>query len=234
MQVNCSQCDFSTEIDAALLPVSGMEGRCPCCRCTIPLGAWGVVEPPEQATPPDTPPTATSVIDEPEEEGRVSLINIIALLFIIDSTLSLIKLVPGFAEVVWYGAGLNFHLRAKYLYDTCIAALFFVSVFGLLTQKNWARIAFIWLLSLGLAEGLYFLIYQQFAIVELEQNLHESFTDLKQQQAGSLIGCLLYAFFIFKLNSRKFKARFRCKTSTTGKVLVPETQHEKSKIMSKR
>lgn len=213
MQVSCRQCDFSTEIDAALLPVSGMEGRCPRCRCTIPLGSWGVSKESTQAHPaevssPQSVPVANSAVDETVEEGRGSLINIIALLFLVDSTLSLIKLVPGLSEIVWNGTGLNFHLRAKYLYDTCMAAAFFVSVFGLLTRKNWARIAFIWLLSLGLAEGLYLLLYQQFAIVELEKNLHESFSDLKQQQTGKLVGCLLYAFFIFKLNTRKYKARF--------------------------
>lgn len=214
MQVNCLQCDFVAEIDAALLPVSGMEGRCPRCRCSIPLGSWCVVEAQAQLPLPETltspvAPVAVSVDDEPLEEGRISLINIIALLFIIDSTLSLIKLVPGLSEIVGNGAGLNFHQRAKYLYDTCIAAAFFVSVFGLLTRKNWACIAFIWLLSLGLAEGLYLLLYQQFAIVELEKNLQESFADLKWQQTGKLIGCSIYAFFIFKLNTRKYKARFR-------------------------
>lgn len=213
MQVNCAQCNFSAEIDLALLPVSGMEGRCPRCRGSIPLGSWSVAEvlaqSPHATTPPSpADPGAMSAVDEPVAEGRDSLINIIALLFLVDSTLSLLKLVPGLSAILG-SSEMNFHLRAKYLYDTCMAAAFFISVFGLLTRKTWARIAFIVLLSLGLVEGLYLLLYQYVAIADLERNLKENFSELKQPLTGKFIGCLVYAFFIFKLNTRKYKTRFR-------------------------
>jgi len=209
MEVNCPGCSYATEIDGTLLPAVGMEGICPRCRCAIPLGgrrAAAAVEPtaPQEVT---TLPLAEEAADLPEE-GRVSLINIVALITLVDATLSLIGRAPGLPGVLAGGTGLTFHQQAKYLYDTLMAAGFFISVFGLMARKNWARLLIIWLFGLGLAEGLYLLAYQQFAIAELERNLHEGFPELKKQQNAKLIGCALYAFFIFKLNTRAIKARF--------------------------
>lgn len=49
MLVSCSHCAFSTEVDEAMLPVGGMEGICPGCRSSIPLGNWHAAELPVQA-----------------------------------------------------------------------------------------------------------------------------------------------------------------------------------------
>jgi hypothetical protein len=211
MQISCSQCAFVTRIDEALLPAGGMEGLCPCCRSSVPLGGWSATKPQSEEPLAETvlPPVAADFaeIDLPEE-GRVSLISIIALIMLVDSTLSLIGRVPGLAGALGEGSGLTFHQQAKYLYDTLMAAGFFISVFGLVARKNWARIAFVWLLGLGLAEGLYLLAYQHAVISELERNMNEGFPELKGGQNARMIGCLLYAFFIVKLNSRTAKARF--------------------------
>lgn len=211
MQVNCSGCSYRNEIDESLLPTGGMAGICPVCRTAIPLGGWQpavtvgqTVQSEESAAP-----SSAELDDDLPEEGRVSLINIIALLTLLDSTLSLISRVPGFAGVLGGGTGLTFHQQAKYLYDTLMAAGFFIAAFGLSARRNWARLLIIWLFGLGLAEGLYMLLYQYFAIAELERNLHEGFPELKRQQSAKLIGCALYAFFIYKLTTRKMRARFR-------------------------
>lgn len=143
------------------------------------------------------------------DEGWVSIINIIALITLVDSTLSLLGRVPGVAAVLGGGTGLTFHQQAKYLYDTLMAAGFFISVFGLMARKNWARLLIICLLGLGLAEGLYMLLYQNFAIAELERNLQENFSELKRQQSAKLFGCAVYAFFIYKLTTRTIRVRFR-------------------------
>ncbi|MFZ3207390.1 MAG: hypothetical protein WA140_00965 [Geobacteraceae bacterium] len=215
MQVSCEKCSFATEIDATLLPSAGMQGICPRCGVIIPLGGWIAPEPPFRDVVPQvaSPAASTSAeIHYPiEDEGRVNIINIIALLFVIDSTLSLIGRVPGLSGIFGSGPELTFHQRAKYLYDTLMAAGFFVSAFGLLARKNWARIASVWLLGLGLAEGLYILAYQYYAISELEKNLKEGFPEMKSNQNAKMVGCLLYAFFIVKLNSRTTKARFKLK-----------------------
>jgi len=99
--------------------------------------------------------------------------------------------------------------KAKYLYNVLMAAAMFVTVFGLFMRKNWARISMIVLLGLGLAEGLYLLIHTHIAIVELETNLKESFSDLKHDTLSRWVGCVLYAFFISRLSSKKIKARFK-------------------------
>lgn len=209
MEINCPGCSYAMEINGTLLPAGGMEGVCPRCRSAIPLGGWQEAAVVEPTAPPEviSVPVVEDLADLPEE-GRVSFINIVALITLVDSTLSLIGRLPGLPAVMAGGTGLTFHQQAKYLYDTCMAAGFFISVFGLMTRKNWARLLIIWLFGLGLAEGLYMLAYQQFAIAELERNLHEGFPELKKQQSAKLIGCALYAFFIFKLNTRKIKARF--------------------------
>lgn len=208
MQINCSSCAYGTEIDGELLPAAGMEGICPLCRSTIPLGGW-------QAGPETTAvsaePPQSAIVYEPDDlppEGKVSLINIIVLLTIVDSTMSLISRLPGLSAVLGGGTGMTFHQEAKYLYDTLMAAGFFVAAFGLMALRNWARLMIIWLFSLGLAEGLYMLVYQQFAIAELERNLREGFPELKRQQNAKLLGCALYGFFIYKLSSGSLKRRF--------------------------
>jgi hypothetical protein len=211
MQVNCSLCTYTTEIDETLLPSGGMEGLCPSCRASIPLGSWQSEKPPVQALPAEElPPGPVAEVDYAlPDEGRVSLINIIALITLVDSTLSLIGRVPGLADVLGGGTGLTFHQQAKYFYDTLMAAGFFISVFGLMARKNWARLLIIWLFGLSLAEGLYMQLYQYFAITELETNLHEGFPELKRQQYAKLLGCAVYAFFIYKLMTRTIRARFR-------------------------
>lgn len=210
MQISCSQCDFTAAIDAALLPVSGMEGLCPRCRSSIPLGGWQPAEPAAPATAQEIQPAALGVESgELPEEGSVSLINIIVLITLVDSTLSLIGRVPGLSGVLTGGTGLTFHQQAKYLYDTLMAAGFFVSVFGLMARKKWARLLIIWLFGLGLAEGLYMFVYQYFTIAELERNAQEGFPELKRQQNAKMLGCAVYAFFLYKLSTRTIKARFR-------------------------
>lgn len=209
MQVTCSRCPYSTEIDASLLPAGGMEGVCPQCRTLIPLGNWQAAKDPAPAQSADSPAPVDALPEELPEEGRVSIITIIALICLIDSTLSLLGRVPGLFSVLGGGTGLSFHQQAKYLYDTLMAAGFFVSAFGLLLRKNWARIALICLFGLGLAEGLYLIAYQQSAIADLENNLHEDFSELKKQQNAKLVGCAVYAFFLFKLMTRTVRARFR-------------------------
>jgi len=151
---------------------------------------------------------AEEVAPEEEEPGWVNIINIIAILFLVDSTLSLLKRVPGLADALGSGTAMSFHQRAKYLYDILMATGFFVTVFGLFMRKNWARIAITVLLVLGLAEGLCMIVYQYSAIAELEANLKENFSELRSNLNGKLVGCLIYAFFIFKLNTRSVRARF--------------------------
>ena len=211
MQVNCSGCSYRNEIDESLLPAGGMAGICPVCRTAMPLGGWQAAEPAAEALPAETQPSALIAGIEADlpDEGRVSLINIIALLTLLDSTLSLIGRVPGLAGVLGGGTGLTFHQQAKYLYDTLMAAGFFIAAFGLSARRNWARLLIIGLFGLGLAEGLYMLLYQYFSIAELERNLHEGFPELRRQQSAKLLGCALYAFFIYKLTTRIVKARFR-------------------------
>ncbi len=211
MEVHCTGCDYSTAIDGTLLPQGGMEGLCPRCRASIPLGGWMAPAPAPEAAAPEIPPSAPTAaeMEDLPEEGQVSLINIIALITLVDSTLSLIGRVPGLGAALGDGTGLTFHQQAKYLYDTLMATGFFVSVFGLMARKNWARKLIVCLFGLGFAEGVYFLLYQQAAIAELERNMHESFGELRRQQYAKLVGCALYAFFIVKLESRTTKARFR-------------------------
>lgn len=212
MQVCCSQCTFVTRIDETLLPSCGMEGICPDCRAAIPLGGWQADVSPEQSVPPETSPAElTAEIEEelPPEKGWANLINIIALLMLVDSTFSLISRLPGLTAFLDVNSRLTFHQQAKYLYDTCMSAGFFISVFGLMARKNWARLLIIWLFALGLAEGLYMLLYQYVTIAELERNFEDKFPELKRQQNAKMIGCAVYAFFIFKLTTRAIRARFR-------------------------
>lgn len=217
MQVNCSDCSYNNEIDESLLPAGGMAGICPVCRTAISLGGWQpavAVRQVEQSGEPALPSRAEIDADLPEE-GRVSVINIIALITLVDSTLSLIGRVPGLGGVLSGGTGLSFHQQAKYLYDTLMAAGFFIAAFGLSARRNWARLLIICLFGFGLAEGLYMLLYQYFAIAELENNLQENFSDLKRQQSAKLTGCAVYAFFIYKLTTRTIRARFRSPKSWT-------------------
>lgn len=143
-----------------------------------------------------------------EDPSRLSLINIMALLFLLDSSLILIMRVPSLTDVLGQGA-MSFHMKAKYLYDVVTAFGMFVTSFGLSMRKEWARVAMIVLLSLGLAEGLYMISYQETALVDLEQKLQESFADMKKNNNKKLIGCAVYLYFIVMLCTRKMKARFR-------------------------
>jgi hypothetical protein len=213
MHVTCAHCSFTTEIDATLLPATGMQGLCPRCRQSIPLGGWTAMEPlatagVTQVVPPVEMARSEDTDYQVVDEGKVSLVNIIVLLFIIDSTLSLISRVPGLSGIFGSGPELTFHQRAKYLYDTLMAAGFFVAAFGLMFRKNWARLVSIWLLGLGLAEGLYMLTYQYVTVAELERTMNEKLPELQSTRNAKIIGCLLYAFFIVKLNTRAIKARF--------------------------
>jgi hypothetical protein len=206
MQAACSQCTFSTVIDAALLPEAGMEGVCPGCGSIIPLAGSGGAGQPEDEAPPE--PVAATPYHE--DEGRVSLINIIVLLFIVDSTLSLFGRLPGIGEVLGgENSGLTFHQRAKYLYDTLSAVGFFICCFGLMARRNWARVGLVWLLGLGLAEGVYMLAYSYFAVSDLEANLNEGFREMRVHQNAKAVGCLIYAFFMAKLQSPAVRSRFR-------------------------
>lgn len=152
--------------------------------------------------------TAPSPVGASEEPGWVNIVNIIALLFLLDSTLSLIMRVPGLPGMIGSQNGISFHMKAKHLYDVLMAAGLFVTSFGLSMRKGWARVAMTVLLSLGLAEGLYMMTYQHVAIVELEKNLQESFSELKRNNNTKLVGCLVYLYFIVMLNTGKVKARF--------------------------
>lgn len=209
MEVSCQQCTFSTEIDAALLPAGGMEGRCPRCRSPLPLGEGqepGTSRASTVAEEPDSPLDSKGAAELPLE-GRVSVINLIALLFLLDSILSLIKRIPILLQTLGSGAEWNLY-RYKNAYDIVIGLAFFVAVFGLSARKDWGRLAVVILLSLGLTEGLYLLIDQHVALTALEKGLGESFPDLHRQEAGRLLGLILYVFFIYKLNSASIKGRF--------------------------
>ena len=213
MQVNCSQCTFSTEIDESLLPVGGMEGICPRCRISISLGSRVPSAVPEGVINPVFGAQAAALggdkADYPDvDRGSVNLVNIIALLFVVDSTLSLIGRVPGIMNVLGSGPELSFHVRAKYLYDTLMATGFFISSFGLMLRKNWARVSSVCLLGLGLAEGGYMLIYQHTAIVDLERNLQGNFSEMKRNNTAHLVGCLIYLYFFIMLNTRRVKIKF--------------------------
>lgn len=152
---------------------------------------------------------STSDMNDNAEPRYVNIITIIALLFLVESFFLLLSTVPGLFEILAGSNNWTFLRKAKYLYDVLIAAGMFVTVFGLFMRKNWARISMIVLLGLGLAEGLYMLIYTHVAIAELETNLKESFSDMKQNALSKWVGCLLYAFFISRLSSAKIKARFK-------------------------
>ena len=149
-----------------------------------------------------------SSVSDSVEPRYLNIISVIALLFLVDSSLLLIATVPNLADLL-ADPSRTFVRKAKNLYDVLMAAGMFVTVFGLFMRKKWARISMIVLLGLGLAEGLSMLIYTHIAIAELEANLKESFSDLKQNTLSRWIGCLLYALFISRLSSAKVKARFR-------------------------
>jgi hypothetical protein len=151
----------------------------------------------------------TSDMRDSAEPRYVNIISIIALLFLVESSILLISFVPDFTHILTNPNGMTFLRKAKYLYDVLMAAGMFVTVFGLFMRKKWARISMIVLLGLGLAEGLYMLIYTHVAIAELETNLNESFSEMKQNTLSRWIGCLLYAFFISRLSSARIKARFK-------------------------
>lgn len=226
-QVRCPRCRESfavikgshmavmTAVEEAA-PAEGIE--CPKCSTRQLPGevcvSCGLVfrkyRPPEASVA--EPPNDTSMDDalgtNGEEIGWVNIVNIIALLFLLDSTLSLIMRVPALPEIIGAQNGMTFHQKAKYLYDVLMAAGLFVTSFGLSMRKGWARITMMVLLSLGLAEGLYMLTYQHIAIAELEMNLKESFSELKRNNTAKWFGCLVYMYFIFMLNTRKVKARF--------------------------
>jgi hypothetical protein len=155
-------------------------------------------------------PTAepSSAMSANVEPRYVNIITIIALLFLVDSLFVLIGAVPGLVDVLAGPSDMIFPRKAKYLYNVLTAAAMFATVFGLFRRKNWARISMIVLLVLGLAEGLYMLIYTHVAIAELETNLKESFSEMKQNTLSRWVGCLLYAFFISRLSSANVKARF--------------------------
>lgn len=155
------------------------------------------------------PPPGGASEEPAEEPGWVNIVNIIALLFLLDSTLSLIMRLPGLPGMIGSQNGISFHMKAKYIYDVLMAAGMFVTSFGLSMRKGWARFAMTVLLSLGLAEGLYMMTYQHVAIAELEKNLQESFSELKRNNNTKLVGCLVYLYFIVMLNTGKVKARFR-------------------------
>jgi hypothetical protein len=143
------------------------------------------------------------------EPRYLNIITVIALLFLVESSLLFISKVPGLAQILTDPNGMSYLQKAKYLYDVFMAACMFITVFGLFMRKKWARISMILLLVLGLAEGLYMLIYTHVAIAELETNLQESFSEMKQNTLSRWVGCLLYAFFISRLSSAKVKARFK-------------------------
>jgi hypothetical protein len=142
------------------------------------------------------------------EPRYANIITIIALLFLVESFFLLISMVPSFFDIL-VDPSKTFLRKAKYLYNVLIGAGMFVTVFGLFMRKNWARISMIVLLVLGLAEGLYMLIYTHVAIAELETNLKESFSEMKHNTLSKWVGCLLYAFFISRLSSARIKARFK-------------------------
>ncbi|MCM2357052.1 MAG: zinc-ribbon domain-containing protein [Geobacteraceae bacterium] len=181
-----------------------------CVRCGVVFRKFRPAEAHIAGTPiiPVPPPADASEVAV-EESGWVNIVNIIALLFLLDSTLSLIMRVPGLAGVIASQNGMSFHQKAKYLYDVLMAAGLFVTSFGLSMRKGWARLAMTALLSLGLAEGLYMLTYQHVAIAELERNLQENFSELKRNNTAKWVGCLVYLYFIFMLNTPGIKARFR-------------------------
>ncbi len=191
--------------------------RCPKCRCRFRvLPQLAQPEPAGEtvriATLIDASPVVEAAGHDDDHcnkpEGKVSVINILAILLLIDSTLSLIGRLPGLPEVFNTLSALAFHQKAKYLYDTLMAVGFFICAFGLLARKGWARIAAIWLLGLGLAEGLYLLIYHYYAVAELERNLQEGFPGFYKAQPARIVGCLLYGYFIVKLSSNSIKGRF--------------------------
>jgi predicted Zn finger-like uncharacterized protein len=144
-----------------------------------------------------------------EEAGWMNIVNIIALFFLLCSTITLLTQVSGLNEVIGYWNRLSFYQKAKPFYDVLMAAGLFVTSFGLSMKKEWSRITMIVLLSLGLAEMLYMLINEHVVIAQLEKHMQESFSELRRNNTGYLVGCFVYAFFIIKLNSRSVRARFR-------------------------
>lgn len=201
-----------------------------------PVSTWVVNAPPENAGPPEVaePATATTAItatvatvatvtpaatatvdsDDWEPVSKVNIINIIALLFLVDSTLSLLGRVPALSGV--FASSMSFHEKAKHLYDVIMQLCVFVSVFGLLMRKEWARISMIVLLALGLAEGLYMLLYLHVTVTGLEKEMHENLSELKQNNTAKWIGCAVYAYFIAVLCSTKVKCWFQRCSSSSG------------------
>jgi hypothetical protein len=147
-----------------------------------------------------------SADDSGESESKVNVVNLIVLLLLIDSTMILLARVPGIFNV--FASSMSFHQKAKFLYDLLTTLVMFVSVFGLYMRKEWARIAIIALLGLGLAEGLYMMTYTQYAVRDLERGLQEALPEAKRNNSMKLLACAVYSYFIYVLCSAKTKAQF--------------------------
>lgn len=186
-----------------------------CARCGLvfakyrpPVSGWSVAPPPEK---PETRASAPVFVEVDEPARKIDALNIIALLMLIDSTLALFAKVPAISDTLASEAG--FHQKAKFLYDLLTNAGMFVSVVGVLLRKEWARISMVVLLALGLAEGLYMLAYMHVTVPGLEKDLDMKLPDVRRNMSAKWIGCALYAYFIYILNTSRVKERFRYATS---------------------
>ncbi len=134
---------------------------------------------------------------------RASIVNILGLLLIIDSTLSLIRSAPRLAATnVFFGANAN----PKFAYDTIATILLFLSAFGLFMRKQWARVLVLCLMILSLCEGIF-----QFVLTNI------ILTDIVGRNDGPLLasrsyqyltGFLIYTFFVAALFTGKVRAEF--------------------------
>lgn len=175
----------------------------------LPWSPDDIPEPPRQSGHSETISSVTTVYEDPDDSGhKVDAVTIIALLLLLNSILALFSKAAAFSRAfseTQYG----FHDKAKYLYDMATMAAMFVSAVGLLKKRDWARIAMSALLALGLAEGLYMMLYAHVTIAELEKELQDNLPELRQHTPARLFGCALYAYFIYYLNSSGVRTGFR-------------------------
>lgn len=148
------------------------------------------------------------VIAVTEDDGKVDVVKIIALILLVDSTLSLIGKTFAVSDV-FSSSAMNFHARAKFVYDFIMTAWMFASVFGLMSRKEWGRISTIIVLALGLAEGLYMLAYMHFSLSGVEKDFEGNVPGMNRALAVKWVACVVYAWFIATLISAKVRATFR-------------------------
>ncbi len=148
------------------------------------------------------PADAAPLVEVPKK--RASVVNILGLLLIIDSTLMLLKRVP---DMLLANSFFGPHPTPKQVYDTISMVVLFISSFGLLMRKKWARFVVLCLMLLSLAEGIFQFVVYNFMMDRInETGPPDSFLSWRAYQL--LAGCLIYTFFIGMLFTRKVAAEF--------------------------